>query len=1694
VYSILTNRLQPSAIVDDATCAACDFNMEKNGCKRRLDWIWRGDYSPAGKLEYEAIKDQISREVLKDGRQFVDLSVNEQEKMVAARLKEYSKNAYRRTKITEEVTIKNTVCMRENDFYVETVRRFRDRRYDYKKMTKSWKKKVGSAIDAASRKEAEDKTLVYDSLQVAHKCILNSFYGYVMRKGARWRSMEMAGIVTKTGADLITQARVLVEQIGRPLELDTDGIWCILPKSFPDVYTFNTLDGSKLRMEYPCVMLNADVHDNFTNHQYQTLKDPKLGIYETRSDNSIFFEVDGPYRCMVLPASTEEGKLLKKRYAVFNFDGSLAELKGFELKRRGELELIKTFQSQVFQRFLDGSSLTECYDSVAEVANHWIDVIDTRGESLDDEELVDLISENRNMSRQLDDYGDQKGTSQTTARRLGEFLGAEIIKDKGLNCKFIIAEQPYGAPVTERAIPTAIWKAEPGIMKHFLRKWLKAPGMDGEAFDIRNVLDWDYYMERLSKTIQKIITIPAALQKVDNPVPRVTHPDWLHSKVQQLNDKYQQRSILSMFQPKLKATSNARNNRIDDVSEEASVPMDIEDIAGAANNGMGGRPVVHRTKRISKRPSPIAIDTVSDDESMPDTRVELTGGSFNSWLKQKKSFWKKARKQRKGRHINIREGADITSHKKENHTSSNTAVTTVESFARQGAISLIQNEWQIIEVRETTAVDTGKKQKTSSGEFVVWVMAGNDDLRKVQISVPRTVYVSAKQELVCNSSYIISFRKVDKHLPHGKTAKFLYEVSMPESVYRNTDWTGGLSAAKPHCDAGINLLDKIYETGTPLLTRALNDLGSVVKLTKAGTATKRFYNLADLKGLERPSEGLYLNERVSFRRNFLYVRMSAKTRSGLIALFSINGGSGEQATGPSNVDLTDPSKSGKGSFELGVSCQLWFVTKNQHISAAHCNDVFSELLSTIQESADVGSEYSCISPHSFCSVSKLVFLKKEQEAFQQVNTAIRTQHGIGSGPSFMIINSSKPTNHLRRVLPQLNNMPVISLPFPPGPDHNPTNSTLPALNWEQPMVQLSFEACLYMAVVSFPKRVSCSRYGNIPIGNLGEDEHFTLYNVCLSRMLQKNRAISWASNVPGHPDLGASFLPSSSKGGKPKPLIQMSDASIEDSEEIWNDDNELVSPVIRRPGTFRSICIDLDMQDLAIAALTDSSSMMSGHGGGLPTDPASPTSVMQMETAGGSSAALKLMEPLGDEMSTATSLPVLRALVAMWLRDAFTSNNLVADSMLHHVYRLVSSPSTLMHDAALHRAMHALMKKTFLQLLGELQRLGCTIVHATFHKITVSTNKTSLADAEEYVSFVTQTIRNNDENVALARVSLRPRMFHTQLVFLDEYNYGTMLLERHAAEDVNGTFVIEEDESHGTVVVPSVVTAFSLINYIGSEIAQEYFRIVLARFSKDVLKKENELKARNPDGAMLSMFDRELHGQLLAFKKKLISKQFAATLTRAVGDIGKEMEDEGDNAAMHRLLTLTDHPVNPVLEFVKSVIAILELDDDVDSEVHALKRSLLAQIGVAEYSRLAKWENPCPTLMLPDVFCAECQESRDINLCYIPPVEDVDQGKQIHWFCEDCGTEYDVVDIERRLVHLAHKKMLRYQLQDLRCTKTNRVATHSLARVSNCSAELKLDISQQQGTQEILTLHRLAGYHELDDLRATTDGMLSAFH
>ncbi|CAF2826418.1 unnamed protein product [Rotaria sp. Silwood2] len=59
---ILTNRLQPSAIVDSTICAQCDLNRPNARCQRKIDWIWRGTCVPVTRSEVQRIQLQLGNE------------------------------------------------------------------------------------------------------------------------------------------------------------------------------------------------------------------------------------------------------------------------------------------------------------------------------------------------------------------------------------------------------------------------------------------------------------------------------------------------------------------------------------------------------------------------------------------------------------------------------------------------------------------------------------------------------------------------------------------------------------------------------------------------------------------------------------------------------------------------------------------------------------------------------------------------------------------------------------------------------------------------------------------------------------------------------------------------------------------------------------------------------------------------------------------------------------------------------------------------------------------------------------------------------------------------------------------------------------------------------------------------------------------------------------------------------------------------------------------------------------------------------------------------------------------------------------------------------------------------------------------------------------------------------------------------
>ncbi|KGO42172.1 DNA-directed DNA polymerase, family B [Penicillium expansum] len=795
---MITNRLQPDSLIDESDCAACDFNRPGKTCDRRMPWAWRGEFLPAKRDEYNMIRRATANERFPGRypnspmRSFGELSIEEQAGLVKKRLQDYSKKIYHKIHDSKTMEREAIICQRENPFYVDTVRDFRDRRYDFKGKQKSWKNKAdglqSSGGSAAEIEEAKKMIILYDSLQLAHKVILNSFYGYVMRKGSRWYSMEMAGVTCLTGAHIIQMARELVERIGRPLELDTDGIWCMLPGGFPDTFSFTLKNGKKLSISYPCVMLNHLVHAKYTNHQYQALVDPKTFKYETHSENSIFFEVDGPYRAMILPTSKEEDKNLKKRYAVFNHDGSLAELKGFEVKRRGELKLIKIFQTQLFKFFLEGSNLAETYAAVARVADRWLDVLYEHGTTLADEELIDLISENRSMSKTLEEYGSQKSTSITTAKRLAEFLGEQMIKDKGLNCKYIISSRPRNTPVTERAIPVAIFSAEENIKRFFLRKWLKE---DPGDMDPRTVIDWDYYLERLGSVIQKLITIPAALQKLRNPVPRVAHPDWLQRRINTKDDRFKQKKMTDLFTKSEKTPLSSTNANILDHRVQHAGDLD-EAISGSTQKSKSPNNKVSQKRKHPENASKTALDPFA---SLPAVMPSMSE-NYEGFLKYQKQKWKIQKQARIRRRQLFGERTNVASD-------------SLSSFFRNQAQMLYISTWQVLQL-----CDTGVP-----GVVRAFVLI-DQKIHALSVRVPRQFFLNLKRDSLPDIDVPdCEVEKVNHTLPNGHPSVYLFKLSLSEEKYLEEADKMDILFQHPSVEG-------VYEGNIPLSTRAVLKLGS----------------------------------------------------------------------------------------------------------------------------------------------------------------------------------------------------------------------------------------------------------------------------------------------------------------------------------------------------------------------------------------------------------------------------------------------------------------------------------------------------------------------------------------------------------------------------------------------------------------------------------------------------------------------------------------------------------------------------------------------------------------------------------------------------------------------------------------------------------------------------------------------------
>ncbi|KAL7918761.1 DUF1744 domain-containing protein [Trichoderma austrokoningii] len=1569
-----TNRLQPDSMISESDCAACDFNRPGKTCDRRMPWAWRGEYIPAKRDEYNMIRHALENEKFPGKTQyapqraFQDLSTDEQATLVRKRLQIYSQKVYHKIHDSTTIVREAIICQRENPFYINTVRDFRDRRYDYKGKAKVWKGKTdalkssgapGNEID-----DAKKMIILYDSLQLAHKVILNSFYGYVMRKGSRWYSMEMAGVTCLTGATIIQLARQLVERLGRPLELDTDGIWCMLPASFPENFAFKLKNGKKLNISYPCVMLNHLVHDKFTNHQYQTLVDSKTHKYETHSDNSIFFEVDGPYRAMILPTSKEEDKNLKKRYAVFNDDGSLAELKGFEVKRRGELKLIKIFQQQIFKFFLEGEDLSQCYNAVAKVANQWLDVLDNKGSTLADEELMELISENRSMSKTLEEYGTQKSTSITTARRLADFLGEQMVKDKGLNCKFIICSRPRNAPVTERAVPVAIFSAEETVKRTFLKKWLKEEPADT---DPRALLDWNYYSERLGSVIQKLITIPAALQKVRNPVPRVPHPDWLQRRINIKDDKMKQKKLTDLFsskEPLADITNINRAGDMEDFGAKLLKPKQLGELIASSQP-----PQAVAQKRKSPEPAENSDPMAALPDDMPDPSDDYVG--FLEYQKMKWKLQKQARIRRR----------QLFGERRSNANSN-----IQQTFMKQAHYTFM-NTWQLLHLKAT---DT-------PGIVTAHVLI-DAKIHTLKINVPRQVFLNLKKEELPDVEIAgCEVEQVNYTLPNGHQSKHLFKLTVPEDVYFNEAEKFSLLFNHPSVEG-------VYEKQVPLNIRAVLRLGNLCTIDEQQEAVlgKGLEQGFDLMGLKRPIKPKTYLE--SSPLAYIYISHITAGDRQIFGLFSTTS---DQAY---VVILQKGRDSGS---------DLPNITR-----------MYSELLAKRAGEA-AGTNWQDCFQYQEKVTFKITQVTTRRKAHLEIADVVRKLRKDESRPQMMVIQSSQH-NLLVHDVPILGEFPVLPLKY------DASDSSLPPLGWQAVVARRLVGH--YLGLGSWILHLTAlARYGDVPLCNLERDDPRFLIDIAYARRLQANGVVLWWS-----PD--------------PRP-----DHAGYEKDDITGSLETIKMPSINNPGTFSSVCIDLDIRNLTINTILTSSLINELEGA---------ESISFNPTADGS-------EILASENGFANAgVLVLREMVKAWWAEACKGSTM-ADVLVQHLVRWVENPDSFMYDRALHYYVQMMSRKAFQQLMSDFRRVGSQVIFASANRLILQTTKAEVGNAYAYSQYIIKSIKSKS---LFHFIDLEIKEYWDYLVWYDEFNYGGRACQ-----------VVAESEEQDL----ETIMHWQMATFLPARL-QPIFQdwvIEFIQLMHKLKRPENNDPDSTPRLTQLPNRKQDADGESQIILGKAFEKPMKKVIVGLLTQQKRELmhpelaEDYSFPSLPGSHLALR----NPILELVKSIMQVLSLDKNITLEARLLRKELLALFEIREFSKEGTFTNPSESLKLLQVSCDSCTMTRDLDLCRDEDLfrSSGENGGQ-SWQCSFCSTEYDRVNIEERLLAMVEGWTTEWSCQDLKCERCGALRVNDFMEHCTCSGGWKEVLSREEIVRKLAVMRRVAKYYGLRMLGNVVDGLSEA--
>ena len=385
-----------------------------------------------------------------------------------------------------------------------------------------------------------------------------------------------------------------------------------------------------------------------------------------------------------------------------------------------------------------------------------------------------------------------------------------------------------------------------------------------------------------------------------------------------------------------------------------------------------------------------------------------------------------------------------------------------------------------------------------------------------------------------------------------------------------------------------------------------------------------------------------------------------------------------------------------------------------------------------------------------------------------------------------------------------------------------------------------------------------SRYSLIPLCNLDEDIHLAMIDMIYARNLALNKQVLWYSDTV-KPDLGGH---------------EDRDFRIYFQEEIEN-------PEVAVKGFYRGYSVELDLSMLPVNTVLQSEYVKDFEDAtafaNQYQDSRKGTSFGQVQATG------EFDTDLDEYVTCATMFKHLKTVINIWLQD-LSRNDVYADALVSHLFRWLSSPAEAkLYDPLLHRLVHKLMKKNFFMLLQSLKLLGCKVVYASFHKVIIHTERTSLDEADNFIKFVLHTIK---QNPLFTYINLVPSEYWSILLFKDAFNYGGV------QEQAGSARMVTQKWDVALHLPPAIQKKFGLV--VGEYILKVYkHNLKLRAHGVTTLagEDENQVETARAMNYMDSVDDQKKERDH-EFIERLIGEYFSRKLLSMIEDMDVKKDDE----------------------------------------------------------------------------------------------------------------------------------------------------------------------------------------------------------